>query len=398
MNNQILDRNTKKNRYGWIIAVSVIVLIFILVTRLGYCQITEPKVYRSDTTGHMRFAREGKGYSYLIPVMGFLMELSGQYSDYAIAILNSIMVIATILAGIRWMKKYYNASDVWAFVVMIACTFLSSLYVPVLQPLLYLQGIVTQPWHNITYIGMRLFAVITLLGFGDTLQKYQKDFTIKQWLAIAIPLMIATGIKPSFLIPFSWTMLLYLIVDALKERFSKKTIIQCIKLGTSVFPAVLIMYLQSKVLYKAGGSSGIEVSLLSSTFFKNGFIGTIIKMMRGLLLPSLVYAFNRKKLGRKEWFVLVQFVVSLAVTIFLHETGPRANDGNFCWPMYCCGFLLFAVTLVLLAGNVREIYRNDKAATKDKIYLICSVVLALWHFVSGAAYFFMLNTASTYMI
>lgn len=124
---------------------------------------------------------------------------------------------------------------------------------------------------------MRLFSVMTMIGLSSVIERYQDQISIKEWLNISFPLMLATAVKPSFLIGFSWALLGFLIVGVIKEKMSMHSVAQCFKLGSTVFLALIILYLQSKVLYKPGGESGMAISFLKSTFFSLGMMGTILK-------------------------------------------------------------------------------------------------------------------------
>ena len=386
-----LYENRKK---AWIIFECIIcILIFVVTLRLFYYQITDSEVFPSDTPEHIGFALRGVGYSYLMPAIGIIMNAFGIYGYVAVAVFEALAIITTIYVSKRTIMYCGKISEKPAFVISVSLMFLSSLYIPVLQPLFYKSGIVSQPWHNITYIFMRLFAVLTIAGTWYTLSKYQECLTMKEWGGIAIPLCLSTAVKPSFLIGYSWALLLFLIIDVIRERFAPHAFVQCIKLGTSVFPSLIIMYFQATDhLYKLGGESGIEFSLMSSKFFSFGFTGTIIKLIRGLLLVSIVVFYNRKRLIKEEYFIIAQYLMSLFVLIFFHETGNRASHGNFAWGIYSAGYLLMAFAWTRLANNYSAVStRRKKLSTYEKCYFVICVILSVWHVASGVAYFTILS-------
>ena len=172
-------------------------VLLILFTLLAYRQIKVPKGYPSDISQHIRIAKEGRGYSFLYKTLELLLMFAGKrYKAIIIALFEGFLSVLTIYPTAAWMRKRYQTDNWIAFLAAEGMLFLSSIYLPVLQPYFYKSGIVTQPWHNITYIGMRLFAALTLCFFSDILDMYQQELSFRDWLKIALPLAVATGIKP----------------------------------------------------------------------------------------------------------------------------------------------------------------------------------------------------------
>ena len=379
------------------------VVLLVLFTRLFYLQIRLPKVYPSDITQHIKIAAAGNGYSILYKTLELLIVLTGEkYRAIVIALFEGLMSVLTIYSTASWIRKRYQTDNGIAFLAAEGLLFLSSIYLPVIQPCFYKSGIVTQPWHNITYIGMRLFAVLTLSFFSDILDMYQQEMSFRDWMKIALPLAIATGIKPNFLLAFSWALLLFLIADAVKGGFRKKTLLQCIKMGTTVFPALIILYLQSKILYTgtaeaaSGEASKIGITLLSSRFFSLGLKGTVLKLVRGLLLAVIVAAYNNRKDRRKaSKFEYVLYLTALLQVIVFYETGRRANHGNFYWTLYISGYLLY---VRIIAGWIRNLRDLNWQNIREKCYALVTSVLVAAHFVSGVCYFILLSLGSHYTI
>lgn len=191
-----LYENRKK---AWIIFECIIcILIFVVTLRLFYYQITDSEVFPSDTPEHIGFALRGVGYSYLMPAIGIIMNSFGKYGYVAVAIFEALAIITTIYVSKRTIMYCGKISEKPAFVISVSLVFLSSLYIPVLQPLFYKSGIVSQPWHNITYIFMRLFAVLTIAGTWYTLSKYQECLTMKEWGGHCHTVVPFNGCKAKF--------------------------------------------------------------------------------------------------------------------------------------------------------------------------------------------------------
>ena len=389
-------KQSKRERILFFLAAVMIpVLLMIIFTRLFYDQIKYPDFYKSDISAHIKIAAQGRGYSFLYGALGLIIHASGgRYQSIIIAAFEGLMTVLTVYPMAAWMVKRFHIQKWTAYLAAAGLLFCSSIYLPVLQPLFYKSGIVTQPWHNITYMGMRLFAIMTMCGFSDVLDRYQEKISVKDWLKIAIPLAVSTGIKPVFLLAFSWALLLFLIIDAIRGKFRGRVLIQCVKLGTTVFPSLILLYIQSRILY-GSGSSGIRFSLTASTFFANGFSWTLIKLLRALLLAVIVMLYNRSDQRKATGFVYVLYLVALFQVIMFSETGPRENHGNFYWILYICGFILYGHVIANWIKNIKE---NNWQTTKDKWYGTVTSVLTLAHLISGIAYFVMINLYGKYSL
>ena len=381
--------------FRWLIPL----LLFVLFTRLFYMQISVPNVYISDIKSHIRIAENGRGYSLLYRVMQLIILIvDKQYRGISIALLEGLMTILTIYPTAGWIRKRYQIQTWLSFLAAECLLFFSSIYLPVIQPYFYKWGIVTQPWHNITYIGMRLFAMLTMYFFSDVLDVYQQKITMGNWISIALPLAIATGIKPSFLLAFSWALLVFLIIDAIKGKLNRRVIMQCIKMGTTVFPALIIMYFQSKLLYTGGGegSTGIGLALTSSRFFSAGLWATSIKLARGILLALVVMISTIHKDNRKaSQYGYVIYLIALLQVIVFFETGRRAKDGNFYWTLYICGYILYTQ---VIARWIYSLLHMKFDNIKQKSYIVVTTMLVIGHIISGICYYIMIMCGSQYAI
>ncbi len=282
-------------------------------------------------------------------------------------------------------------------------TFLSSIAVPFVHPYFYHFGIVTQPWHNITYIGMRAFALITIFAINDALIRYKDSFSMINWLLIVIPLTIATTIKASFTIAFSCALLVLLVYDAIQERFSKNIIISCIKMGTVVFPSIIVMYIQSTILY-GDNSSGILISIIQSRFFSTGLHIVVLRLLCNLTLPAIVFIYHFRKgdIKKIEIFITVQFAIGLTEVILLQETGKRAGHGNFLWTMYIVGYLLFMWVFGRILSDIKklteEVQRGGVIKGNNMLYILTCGILSTLHIISGIVYFASLSCGGDYKI
>ena len=278
------------------------ILLFSLFTFLFYRQaINYGGRYASDLPAHIGFAVNGDGYSLLYFTIGLILKIIPNYLP--VAALESLMIIGCWLVAEKVITKYFHLDNMTAMLISTGLLFLTSIYVPYIAPFFYTGGIITQPWHNITYLGMRVFAVITIYYFLEIFQTYQEQMRFLDWAKIATPLALATSVKPNFLIAFSFTLLLFLLIDFFKGKMTKKKFVNTIIIGTTVFPSCFILLLQSFILFSPGDSgeaSGIMITLFGSEFLQAGLFAVVQKLVRALAFPVLVFIYNRKNLNLRS--------------------------------------------------------------------------------------------------
>ena len=385
----------KLNFRGFSIKISycAVALLFVLVSLLfGLQAIQFRGGYASDYGEHLKFALSGEGYSLLYVIIGVLYRILD--SSVLVILLEGSMIILTLLITKDHLENQYAHNSIVSFWIAFCLLFLCSPYVPGLFPWFYKNGLITQPWHNITYIGMRPFALLAYFATGKILKNYQEEFSWKNWLAIAIPLFISTNIKPNYLITYCFTLLIILAVDFLKDAIARKLTFlrfaRYIFLGTVVFPSLFILFMQSKVLYgvpqEAVEESGIAVTFLTSSFFAGGFVHTTVKVIRDLLFPTIVWIYARGNLSKAEKMAYLQYLITLIVVICLKETGPRANHGNFYWGIFMSAYILFLSSLSKFAEFITQNKWSMKN-NREKVFACVGCILAAWHVISGLVYF-----------
>ncbi len=381
------ERSSKNRMRGWRILLGVLLFgaCFFLFYKQAY---SDGTVYGSDLPDHIAFAREGSSYSALYYLMGALLKIVPH--DWIAAALEALLVVLTWCAARRFVMKYSDLPEPVCTGVSFAVLFLCSLYVPVLSPWFYRLGYVTQPWHNITYIGMRLFAVMTMYCFVDTFRHYQERIDRKNWILISAFLAASTAVKPNFLMCFSMALLVFLLKDFAEETARQGFRIQNLKkyviMGCVVLPSLLILGLQGIILYGgADNTSGISFGMQASSFMP-GKRAVLVGLLKALPFPALVCFYNRGKSDKARHFFCMMYLFAFLTGMLFQETGERAIAGNFMWGMYVAGYLMFLFLIPEYLSTVMG-WRDREKTAAQKLYAVCGSVLLFWHFSSGLAYF-----------
>lgn len=345
------------------------------------------KEFSSDLVSHIYFARNGKGYSFLYSIMGFLLNIYDNVN--IIAVLGSLMVTGTWLATAKLISMMMKDMGYFkSAIVALPLLIVTGIYSPVIYPFFYTRQLVTQPYHNITYYGMRLFAVFAMIFFYKMFDGYLKKINVFNWIVLALMLVASTSVKPSFFYGFALCLLIFLIIDFFKSGFKAKPLGHIILMGLVVIPSVLIMLSQYIILY-VGKTPGAEPSggialVWGANFIKYGFKSTVLKIVCSIGFPCLVGLKNIKKMTRFDKFCYIMFFIELIITIMFVETGKRAKDGNFNWGLYCGSYFVFIAAVTNFIKNVIEREKEGKLLTP---YPITGFVMLSLHLSSSLSYF-----------
>lgn len=359
---------------GWV--------FFLSATFLFYCQsICYHDMYPSDLPAHIEIAKSGNGYSLLYFLMSLILNIfKGGGAQAAIACLGGVLIVGTYIIGCQYIVKESNIDSINASFISGVLIILCCIYIPILKPDFYTGSLITQPWHNITYIGMRLFSLLVMHEFLNIIDDLN-TIRFSEWMKITILLMISTSIKPSFFIMFAPVLGCLLIKDKINKRI---TVGHLIKAGGMLIPSLWIILLQTKILYGAHSNSGIIFSISESVFFKDGCIGSLFKVVGSLTFPIAVFLRHRGGLDRRSGFICAMHFVSIIQAIFFEESGERAGNGNFWWGCMFGGYMFFAWCIPRYILDYMNAMKSRKRA--DKYLVFCGILFA-GHIISGITYF-----------
>ncbi|MCR5215699.1 MAG: hypothetical protein K6C69_02060 [Lachnospiraceae bacterium] len=344
----------------------------------------------NDVILHIRGAVANRGYSLAHALIRICFKTP--WPEELVALFLTLATLGACIA-IAWMLRFLlRTSEVsisWGAALLfgISVMFLTQIYIPGVMPHFYVHdSIVTQPWHNTTFVLMRVFGYLTLAFYYWMYPKYQDRIPFRYYAFFTIALTLTNYSKPNFLLGFAPVMLLFLVIDFIRVR--GKNLVPCVKFGVCVLLSLPIVIYQTTQVYDDGSSivfSLFEVVVLIRT---PQYLWVLVS---NLLFPVIVTAVlihcyrKQKRSITKELWILIQawvmFLLGYAQKLMMFETGPRAGDGNYSW-----GVLYFAGALFVVC--MLELIRAWKLGIlKSKVWFsIC--LLSYGCFVaSGIAYF-----------
>ena len=189
--------------------ILIAVALYVVCYHLFYRQsIGGPGNYQSDLPLHISAGIKGESYSFLIKLVGIIATNVG---NEGVAAFESGMVVLTWYFAKRLIDRISGFQSVISIYASLGLIFLTNIHLSIFD-YYYSERVVSQPWHNITYIGMRLFAVLTIGCFIDLYKNYMSKILWKNYCFVLFFLLISACVKPNFFISFSAALLVALIV------------------------------------------------------------------------------------------------------------------------------------------------------------------------------------------
>lgn len=336
---------------------------------------------RSDMPAHVALALGRNDYGLSSYLIRFLWGLKGEHFGQT---LLSLVLTANQLLGIvtLWLllRRLLPALDGAAALLAVLLAHLCGPWILPGQTQMYLGVYNGNVYHNMTVLFSRSFIPLVLLFFFTLWDGRRERPDGKAWLGLALSLLVTTAFKPSFFVAFAPVALALLVWDfaATKARGFRQELV----IGLAFLPAAGALLWSYLALF-GGEFAGTESHMALRHLTLPWLAWTLIMYLRGLALP--LYSFTlqgRLEQGQREHFGIFAAVnaVAIAESIFLTETGFRANDGNFDWGALSLYTAVFALAIGLLFRMGRETDRGERRA---RLRLAISLVLLLGHLVIG---------------
>lgn len=390
-------KSSKKSNILYIVLSSVlIVLASISSYYLFYRYFVSPCVdvngYLSDFPTHYSTAISGTGYS-LAHLMMKILYLCG-YPRILIPLLFTCLILLTIFATAYFIYKYIDVQNISLSKVLCLATsflFLCNLFIPIAWPHFYFaQTLVTQAWHNSTYIFMRVFAILAFLYFILIYKNRYEKSSWLHWVLFTLFMILANFSKPNFCLIFIPSLFIFLLFELIISK--GKLFWFCFKLAISLILSSAILALPYFVVYGSGDGSyvGLYLGRFINAFLHWRTIGALISnLLLPLFLTIVLIKCNIKNNNPTSFNIIVLLwvmaVIGLFQNIFVGDIGPRLNDGNFSWGIYSVMYLLILCLLcewyknkdmICLQNHGNALYRGGYVIYS--LYIICGVIYYIW--------------------
>lgn len=372
-------------------------LAFLIVYSVGifyliYNQVTG--AFYSDMPAYLlEIQGLDSGYSFPYPLFfktAWLLNLCMPI-EVAVPLVLSALNILGIVALERYVsKEYENLSEnkrVLAVTLAVAAVYLVSMIYWPLTPVMdlpegaqwgsrYLGVFSPNPYQNATYIATRPFAILLLLQYVK-IYKNLDECSIKEFIWLAVYMLLSTLAKPSFVFIFLPVMALLTIVIWAKNKFriTKKQLL----LVATVIPTVIALGIQYLAVFGENSGGGIKFGFatcwhLWTPYIKQAFV-------KANLFPMVYLALHFKELKKDKllsisWLV---YLVGFGSFALLYEDGYRIYDANFAWGYMHGMFVVFMASIIpmfkRLLTKTKEYKWQDIVSTVFLIpHLVCGVI------------------------
>ena len=359
--------------------------------------------YASDYIEHINTVLSGQpGYSLMHRIIYFCYLFRN--GNIVLTVTMSLVEFVTIIGVYAYVKKrcddFINRKI--TLLISTCLMFTSNLYIPVIFPHLYNHyTTVSQPFHNSTYMMMRMFSVFAVIMYFIILEKIEENKIIqwKELILFCVSLTLCNYSKPNFFIAFAPVAFVTLVYYFIKNRAKNFTPIM--QFGISVLLSMPIMIYQTLIVYGDGDDNSILISAneLIDYVFGNVEGSFFTYEISNLLFPMFVVVvmiFLKQKKEDIDFKRIIQaisfFEIAHLEQLLITETGDRWAHGNYAWGMYGLGFILYMVSIT------EWVYLYKNGQLKNKWIYGIGIVLFTCHIASGIAYFILLFSGRVYII
>lgn len=370
-------------------------------------------MYVSDLPEHIREGVSGEPYSLMERSFGFLMNTL-KLNQKAVALWLAFLTIGTIWVTWRLMCRVMKSGHPAVLhLLAFGCMFVMPLFIEAVHPHRYMGMQSGTIWHNSTYLGMKFAAMCLLLFYYRYQEQYETRFSVKDFVWFTLLLVFVNLMKPNFFLCFAPAMAVMLLTDCIRAR--GKTLKQQILFGIPVLISLAVVIYETTVLFD-GSRSESSITLALAYNLRLRTEHPIASLIQSAAFPLLVLAGNLKELKRDRVFRMswLIWLFGLLEYLFLCETGPRKDHGNFSWGYSFCIFLVFVVCVCRLYQNMQTFYHGYRKSGEKSlaayvkqegwdhgaffVYLAASALLFFWHLVCGFRFFGILYLGGSYFV
>lgn len=342
--------------------------------------------YQTDLSVHVAaLEMDIAAYSILFYIFDWFYRLPG--SSFLVSALLAFFCVGTVFLLKKLLKELDpKGKPGIQWLLAWGCTFVAAIFLPNLTNR-YLGTFSPSIWHNSTYLGMRFFAVISLIYYFKMNKTYMEKINWKHWWAFCISTTLSMAIKPSFVFCFSPIMAIFLARDLIKSK--GKAFKNIFLFGLAVIPSIIIGVVQLGVLKGVDHGTFISFMRVLGYYSATPFIAII----SSIFFPIMAFLLIGKYLWKYEdiKIILFAFLFGTFQAMFFAESGPGAFDGNYLWGALTMNFFLFAVIANRLYGWCREKLLSAQNRKRSDVVIAC----LLWgsfglHIYYGLEYFYLL--------
>ncbi len=276
-----------------------------------------------------------------------------------VGVVTSMFTAIAFFFVCKWLLKECQQIKAPIIVMLVSMIMfvLGPLYVPQFNNYYYLGQGTPNVWHNPTNLAVRPLAILAFIIIIKMIRDYRNDLDVskRDYIILAITLVISVFAKPSCIIMLIPGLGLYMVITFIKNRRLFKFYL---KIVLAFVPAVVIFFSQYLIIF-ASGQRGDKVGFSWLTVWECYTQNVLISFLLAMAFPILVFVMDRKESFKDPavHLAICCLISGWLESALLVEDGRYLKSGNFLWGYYLAMFLVWMVALkrFLLINREKEV-------------------------------------------
>lgn len=308
----------------------------------------------------------------------------------ALALTGGCLTGTWACAAFYFLRKHRE----YRWEIVVAASVLLMLVMPIWLPFFNRRIFIGQgganPLHNPTHIMVRFMAFPCFIFYAVIMDRIGKKsvswLSTRRLVSLSFLVLLATLSKPSFVQMFFPAIFILSIFKLIK--YKKTAIRPIVTIAMTFIPVVLLVGLQTWVSFyrSGGGGSGIAIAFLKTwKYFSPNYV---VSITITILFPLIVFlwSLHARKVTTADVLSWTMYVVSMAQSALLIETGARMWHGNFAWASNLALFFIWFTSIDRFLSLAGEECGGNVADRKCGWWFRCAAVALALHVLSGVCY------------
>lgn len=337
-----------------------------------------------DFPSHIAGARDltVKNYSLLTYIYRFLLTLIDN-NQIIVMFLSACVVLGVVITAYLIKEVVPDIDDAQAYIMAFCGYIMNPIFIPALNPYRVFGVQASGQWHSPTLLVVKLFLSLSLYYYV----KIHKRREIKDYIALAVTLALATGVKSNLTICFGaiWGIEALWYLFSKNENQHRKRFLSYLLVGV---PSILILLLQYSIMYGTGASDDGGIAIMPFYCLRLRTVHPFMSIVQTLAFPLFVLVISWKRIQKSfiGRFIWGMTVIAYIQHLFLVETGIRMQDGNWTWGTSICNFGLLVISMCFYYEYLKDTIKNKN--TKSIVLCVVGGTLLLAHLIAGIVYIY----------
>lgn len=259
------------------------------------------------------------------------------------------------------------------------------LFLPMLNPYRAMGVQAAGVWHNPTLLGIKLLGVILLWLLARIAPEIGRKAPVKLLCGFALAGLTGTWIKPNLALCLYPALAVVLLIWLGQKGM--KIFWRLAAFAAALLPSFGILLWQYLLTYGESSAQGSGLGVSFGYSIRLFAEHPAASVLQSLAFPLAVLALGWRALKRADQYCFAWIAAGFGYLeyLFLIETGPRMDHGNWDWGAIVMVFLLFVVSLEELLRRTEGQWRKG---ARGRAWVCGCWGLLGWHVICGVNFLF----------